>query len=86
MTGREEILTEAAAIVTQDRATDYGTPENNFGKIAELWSAYLEIPVQAHDVASMMILLKLARVTSSPKKMDHWVDIAGYAACGGEVA
>ena len=38
----------------------------------------------SRDVAVMMILLKIARVASS-KKSDNWVDIAGYAACGGEI-
>ena len=39
----------------------------------------------AHDVAAMMILLKVARLATSPDKWDNWVDIAGYAALGGEV-
>jgi len=33
-----------------------------------------------------MNLLKLARIKTSPEHADHWIDIAGYAACGGEVA
>ncbi len=35
--------------------------------------------VEAHDVAMMMILLKVAR-TKGKKKRDNYVDIAGYAA------
>ena len=38
----------------------------------------------SRDVAAMMILLKIARAATSTK-CDHWVDIAGYAACGGEI-
>jgi hypothetical protein len=37
------------------------------------------------DVAAMMILMKVSRITTSPGKEDNWVDIAGYAACGAEV-
>ena len=38
-----------------------------------------------HDVAAMMILLKIARVAGGHGKSDNWIDIAGYAACGGEL-
>lgn len=36
------------------------------------------------DVAKMMILFKLAR-TREQAYLDNWVDIAGYAACAGEI-
>lgn len=35
----------------------------------------------------MMILFKVARlIGSNYNSMDSWVDIIGYAACGGEIA
>lgn len=37
------------------------------------------------DVAAMMALLKIARIASGHAKADNWVDLAGYAACGGEI-
>ena len=40
-TMREEILRSAAKMVTGERQDDYGTPENNFGRIANLWNSYL---------------------------------------------
>jgi hypothetical protein len=82
---REEILEQATAAVVVDRSNDYGRPEANFGRIAEFWSTYLGIKIHEHDVAAMMVLLKVSRITTSPGLFDHWVDIAGYAACGGEV-
>ena len=85
LTERENILLEAKAIVTQDRNTDYGTPEQNFSQIAALWQIYKGVKFEPHDVAIMLLLLKVARIATSPDKVDHWVDIAGYAACGGEV-
>lgn len=85
MSGRKEVLEEALRIVMSDRNTDYGTPEQNFGDIASLWSWYRGVAFDPHDVAVMLILLKIARIRTSPGKLDHWVDIAGYAACGGEV-
>jgi hypothetical protein len=33
-----------------------------------------------------MALVKIARLANSPDHMDSWIDIAGYAACGGEIA
>ena len=83
---RQEILAEAALIVATDRNTDYGDPEDNFLQIAALWEAYTATSFTATDVAVMMILMKVARVTTSPGKRDHWVDIAGYAACGAGVS
>lgn len=87
------MLAVAAEIVTKDRQNDYGTAEENFGTIAELWSTYMRakfkhswgIELTPADVAAMMILMKVSRVTTSPRKEDNWVDIAGYAACGAEV-
>jgi hypothetical protein len=40
--------------------------------------------MSAHDVAAMMIMIKLSRIAWTPEDIDHWVDIAGYAACGYE--
>jgi hypothetical protein len=38
------------------------------------------------DVAQMMVLMKIARLENSPHHLDSWVDVAGYAACGAELA
>lgn len=85
---RKDILEAAESCVNGDRQNDYGTPERNFELIANLWSDYLStLPneVTPKDVAAMLILLKIARISSGKKKDDNWVDIAGYAACGGEI-
>ena len=88
---RKECLETALEIVMKDRQNDYGTPESNFATIAEYWTTYLnsrglEGYVTGFDVAAMMALLKIARVASSPAKEDNWVDLAGYAANGAEIA
>lgn len=83
---RSDILSTAAECVTVDRASTYGAAENSFGLIAAYWSAHLDTNVTAVDVAAMMALLKLARVKNNPGHVDSWVDLAGYAACGGEIA
>lgn len=83
---REEILAAAQQCVCGDREQDYGTPERNFGTIASLWNAYLGVRLcDAKDVAAMLALLKIARIRSGSAKTDSWIDLAGYAACGGEI-
>ena len=84
---RTEILTRAAEIVNGERDKQYGTPEDNFGLIASLWSDYLaaKYVLDARDVANMMILFKVARNRTGKPTDDSWIDIAGYAACGGEM-
>ncbi|MFG6573191.1 DUF6378 domain-containing protein [Sulfitobacter sp. 1A13353] len=83
---RSDILSTAAEYVTKDRAATHGDAEDTFAQIANLWSAYLGDEIGSTDVAAMMILLKLARIQSNPQHMDSWTDVAGYAACGGEIA
>lgn len=82
---REEILDTAKTMVCGKRTTDYGTPENNFKIIADLWSAYKGVKFDEKDVAMMMALLKIARIKSGNATNDSFVDLAGYAACGGEI-
>lgn len=89
-TPRESLLKEAARITTTDRNTAYGKPEDNFANIAKLWSVYLsasrlpQVTFTASDVAHMMILMKVARLSTNPTHYDSLVDIAGYAACGAD--
>jgi hypothetical protein len=33
----------------------------------------------------MMNLLKCARAKNNPSNPDNWIDMAGYASCGGEL-
>ena len=81
---RERILDTAKSVVTGKREQEYGKVEDNFSTIAELWSAYLDTNVSALDVAMLMSLLKIARIRAGGTE-DSFVDLAGYAACGGEI-
>ncbi len=83
---RSETLKAAEQCVCGDREEDYGNPENNFSRIAALWSAYKEQEFTALDVAMMMVLLKVARIAGGRTKEDSFIDLAGYAACAGEIA
>lgn len=90
---RADILHAAEKCVCGQREQDYGTPEDNFETIAELWETYLRracvdeaggVYIDANDVAMMMALLKIARIAAGSGKADSWIDLAGYAACGAE--
>jgi hypothetical protein len=84
---RADILATASKYVTKDRAMTHGDAEDNFRRIADLWNAYLGMDdITSIDVAVMLALLKVARIRSNPTHADNWIDIAGYAACGGEIA
>ena len=83
---RASILDTAKSHVCRDRQATYDTPERNFERIAIMWSAYKGVPFVPADVAAMMALVKIARLVTSPMHIDNWVDLAGYAACGGECA
>jgi hypothetical protein len=83
---RSEILDTAKQYVNVDRAAQHGDAERNFSTIATFWSAHLDHPVTAADVAVMMTLMKLARIKANPAHLDSWVDGCGYLACGGEIA
>lgn len=71
------IFEEAEAIVHGSRSRAYGPPERNLARIAAMWSALLDAPVTARQVALCMAALKLARDTHTPKR-DNLVDVAGY--------
>ena len=97
---RAEILEEAKRCVCGKREQDYGSPESNFQIIADLWNAYLCLPyhhsefsesregvpkITPTDVSMMMALMKIARIKNGGGTGDSFVDLAGYAACGGEI-
>lgn len=90
MNTRKEILEKAIEAVDR-RPKSYGPPEQNFERIARRWAVHyknryaLDIPCDTVDVASMMIDMKLSRLEETPDHEDSIVDIAGYAACLGDV-
>lgn len=82
---RTELLNKALEIVNGARQENYGSPEQNFARIAAFWTLYLQRHITPADVAIMMILMKTARLQNNIKHEDSWIDIAGYAANGVEV-
>jgi hypothetical protein len=86
----ESILEEAARVTSGDRRRDYDHATPNHARIANLWNSYLisradrVAMISPLDVATMMILLKIARACHTPTR-DSYVDIAGYAKCCSQI-
>jgi hypothetical protein len=93
---RASVLDEAKRLVCGDRNNQYGPPGKDFNRTANALTSLgfgkvnhdgSECEVLSdHDVSIIMIVLKLSRLMWSPEKRDSWVDVAGYAGCGAEVA
>lgn len=83
---RVSILEDASECVSVDRAATHGDIEDSFASIAAIWSARLGVTIRPDQVAIMLIDLKTVRAWENPSHDDNWIDMAGYAACGGEVA
>lgn len=88
-----DMLRKSAGII-EERHASYGPPTTNFANIARLWTAWLNsrygelatLKLDSVDVAVMNGLIKDARLIETPDHFDSWLDKAGYAACGLEVA
>lgn len=77
---RPYILGKAREVVEGQRQEDYGSPAQNHTRTADLWGAYLGIPLTPEDICMLNILQKVSRFRHSPKE-DNLIDIAGYAQC-----
>lgn len=81
---RGTVLNLALDIINGERQDAYGNPEDNFSTIARLWSDYLGgkykmgLVLSRVDVALMMTLLKIARLSTGTAKSDSYADAAGY--------
>jgi 23S rRNA maturation-related 3'-5' exoribonuclease YhaM len=75
------ILDEAASLVDGDRGDAYGHPAIDFDKVTAAAQALgIDPAVEgALHHALYMILVKISRLTETPKHRDSIVDIAGYA-------
>lgn len=83
---REATLTQAATLISGDRAKDYGDAADSFTRLAALWTPILGVDVTPEQVALCLTQLKISRLIVTPGHTDSWVDAAGYIALGSEIA
>lgn len=87
-----DFIQVAHDLVGGQRNRQHGDAIENHEKIAALWNGWLAIrrepaaPLTAHDVATMMELLKVARRATGAYNSDDYIDGAGYASIAGECA
>ncbi len=86
---RAQFLAEVEKLVCTDRNVTHGDAEDNFRVIASLWTVYIHNSkgeeLNNKDVAIMMCLFKISRLMSNVDNLENWLDLAGYAACGGGI-
>lgn len=79
------ILRVAFELVNAERQDDYGSPAASLTRIASMWTAYLEQPIDARDVAMLLALMKIAREAHNHKR-DNLLDAAGYIGLAADMA
>jgi hypothetical protein len=79
---KENILQAADRLTSVDRRQEYGSPGEEFERVAAMLSALLKKklkePITAEEMALCMILLKITRY-SYKQSRDSLVDLCGYA-------
>ena len=82
---REQVLQKAFKLVHGPRAKKYGPPLTNHQRIAAGFSVIFDQEVTPSQVVKALIWLKIARLVNENDD-ESWIDIAGYAAIGSEIA
>jgi hypothetical protein len=85
MNTRTRTLEQASALINGDREKDYGTPQDNFARIATGWDVILGCDVTPEKVALCMAWLKIARLANGPHA-DSYIDGAAYMALAAELS
>jgi len=73
--------------IKKERGKSYGSVESSFGRISKLWSAYTGKTIKPHEVAVMMTLLKISRMTTAKDEVlrDCYQDARVYLELGEEL-
>lgn len=81
---RDELLNEAVRITTGDRQGDYGDPVPAHQDMADMASILIGQSVTAANIATIMMVVKLVRLKTSPHKADNYIDLMAYAGIAAE--
>ena len=76
---------EEASAIIGERGQDYGGVEDNFDRAARIANQIIGRALTPHDIAMVMVAVKLARMRTSPDKRDTYIDCAAYLAFAAEL-
>jgi len=85
---RGKILRKALDIINGERQDQYGKPEDSFALIGKYWTEFLKangviacdkVNISNKEVAEMMMLFKIARMSGQKPSLDNYLDLVGYA-------
>ena len=68
---------DAIATMKGDRQRTHGDPQDTLARIAQMWTGYLGKDIHPHEVAQMMVLVKIARSRHAYDR-DHYLDAVAY--------
>ena len=80
-----DIIAEAIRVL-KPRGDVYGTVRGNHERIARIANELTGRTLRAHDIAMVLVAVKLSRIAQSPDHADSYVDAINYMAFAGEFA
>ena len=78
-------IMEEANKIFADRNPKYGDMQSGMGNVAQIARIITGFPLTAHDVALVLLAVKLSRLPSDRANPDHYVDGINYFAFAGEL-
>jgi hypothetical protein len=79
-----ELMTEAAQIFT-DRHNKYGDMRMVMDRVAQISTLITGIHLTPHDIALILVALKLARMNNNRREKENYVDGINYFAFAGDL-
>ena len=80
-----KILTDAVLIL-RDRDQQYGSMAETMNRACQIFELITGSPLSPYHANIFMTALKMARIRTSPGKLDNYVDGINYLAFAGEFA
>jgi hypothetical protein len=85
MMNHKDVLSSAVNTL-RDRAGQYGPEDLLFDRISRIATVMLDRVVTPYDVAMIHVATKMARIASSPRHADNYVDGVNYMAFAAQFA
>lgn len=80
-----DILSNASRTFAQ-RGEQYGDVDNTFAKASIIASASINKNLSSHDIAMVLMAVKMARISNNPAHLDSYEDMSVYSAIAGQLS